>query len=250
MLTAQNADRDLKARILNSAQFAFNAAASLGNFLFCDPARSYKIRAVNLLYITTSTSSVLGVNAVQIMDFVDSSGSGTFTIGIEGTTTAAITYNATFATLAASITSALNTTFGVSNIVVGGSTLANMTLTFSGGSFQARAVGLAVVTLLSGATGFTATPSSSVTGSGKVINIGSIGTSSTNFISGAASMISQARGVVQSVTLGANLILAAGDTLTVDMAGAASANTGAVIVLVEMSPVENTTPQGSLAVTN
>jgi hypothetical protein len=108
----------------------------------------------------TATAAVAAVNQIDALDFVDSTGSGTFTVTIEGITTGAITYSATAATLFANINTALNATFGTSAIVASGASLAAIILTFSGTGFAARPiVGLPVVTLLAGATGFTSTPS-------------------------------------------------------------------------------------------
>jgi hypothetical protein len=113
----------------------------------------------------TATGAVSAVNAVDALDFVDATGSGTFTITIEGITTAAITYNSTAATLLASINTALNAAFGTSAIVCSGGSLAALILTFSGTGYAARPInGLPVVTLLAGATGFTATPSQTTLG--------------------------------------------------------------------------------------
>lgn len=84
---------------------------------------------------------VPGTNQIDALVFVDNTGVGTFTLTVEGTTTGAITYSATAATLVANINTALNTTFGASQIVASGATLAAVLLTFSGNNFSQRVVG-------------------------------------------------------------------------------------------------------------
>ena len=112
-----------------------------------------------------ASGSVSAVNAVEALPFVDSTGSGTFTLTIEGITTGAITYSSTAATLYANINTALNAAFGTSAIVASGASLAAIILTFSGTGYSGRPInsssngtvsGVKVIaTLLTGATGFT-----------------------------------------------------------------------------------------------
>ncbi len=112
-----------------------------------------------------ASASVSAVNAVEALPFVDSTGSGTFTLTIEGITTGAITYSSTAATLYANINTALNAAFGTSAIVASGASLAAIILTFSGTGYSGRPInnssngtvsGVKVIaTLLTGATGFT-----------------------------------------------------------------------------------------------
>ena len=102
------------------------------------------------------------VNEVHSLPFVDTSGSGTFLITVEGLATAAITYNATPATVIASINTALNAAYGTSAIVCSGTTLANIILTFSGTGYTHRPIGTVTATVLAGSTGYT------INGSGTV----------------------------------------------------------------------------------
>jgi hypothetical protein len=84
----------------------------------------------------------IAANAVQKLLFVDSTGSGTFTLTCEGVTTAAITYSATPATLVGNINTALNAAFGSSQLVASGATLAAIIATFSGSNVSNRPVGV------------------------------------------------------------------------------------------------------------
>ena len=68
----------------------------------------------------TKQSSSGGTNAIYDLVVVDSTGSGTFTLTIDGITTPAITYSATEATLVTNINTQLNATFGTSAIVASG----------------------------------------------------------------------------------------------------------------------------------
>jgi hypothetical protein len=98
--------------------------------------------------------NVHGANAVEAIPFVDSTGSGTFTLTYNGITTAAITYSATYGTLVTNINNALNTTFGTSQIVASASSLATVILTFSGPNYcHAPLVGHVTSTITG--TGFT-----------------------------------------------------------------------------------------------
>lgn len=140
-------------------------------------------QGAEVLYVDfdqTATGPIAAVNAVYALDFVDSTGSGTFTITFNGITTAAITYSATAATLLANINTKLNLAFGTSQIVCSGSSLAALILTCSGTSYLGQPfAALPVVTLLSGATGFSATPSQTtagVTASGGSIPLAAAGT--------------------------------------------------------------------------
>jgi hypothetical protein len=111
------------------------------------------------------TGAVSGVNCVQALDVVDNTGVGTFTITIEGITTAAITYSATIATLNTAINAQLNATFGTSAIVASGASLAACILTFSGTGYAARPInGVVIPTILVGAGTFSFTPSQTTAG--------------------------------------------------------------------------------------
>ena len=110
----------------------------------------------------TGTGAVSAVNQINSLPFVDSTGSGTFTITVEGITTGAITYSSTAATLYANINTALNATFGTSAIVASGASLAAIILTFSGTGYAGRPVGTVQATVLTGSTGYT------INGSGTV----------------------------------------------------------------------------------
>ena len=133
-------------------------------------SRSITFSAVNtstgaITISADALASVSAVNAVEALPFVDSTGSGTFTLTIEGITTGAITYSATAATLVANINTALNAAFGTSAIVASGASLAALILTFSGMGYAGRPINTSsngtvsgvkvIATLLSGATGFT-----------------------------------------------------------------------------------------------
>ncbi len=84
------------------------------------------------------------VNNVEALPVVDSSGVGTFTLTIEGITTAAITYSATIGTVSTpgtllyNLQAALNAAFGTGNIVPTGANLAGLIFTFSGGNYAGR----------------------------------------------------------------------------------------------------------------
>lgn len=93
-------------------------------------------------------------NQVVSIPFVDSSGSGTFKITVEGVTSA-ITYSATAATLVGNINTALNTALGTSAVVASGATLAAIILTFSGNAYASRPVGPTFANVVAGSTGYT-----------------------------------------------------------------------------------------------
>lgn len=129
------------------------------------------------------TGAVSAVNAVEAIPFVDSTGSGTFTLTIEGITTGAITYSATAATLYANMNTALNATFGTSAIVASGASLAAQILTFSGTGYSGRPIGNStngtvsgvkvIVTLLAASTGYTAGNNPTSSGVGAALAGGS-----------------------------------------------------------------------------
>ena len=106
------------------------------------------------------------VYAVNSIPFVDSTGSGTFNITVEGVTTGAIKYSATTATLMQNINTALYNAFGPQIVCEGSTpaspTLATLQLVFVGPAYGPRPVGTIQATLLTGATGFT------INGSGTV----------------------------------------------------------------------------------
>ena len=93
--------------------------------------------------ITISADLAAAVNAgnqIEALAVADDSGTGSFTLTIEGITTAAITYNATPATVVNSINTALNAAFGTSAIVASGASLAAIILTFSGTGYAGRPI--------------------------------------------------------------------------------------------------------------
>lgn len=130
--------------------------------------------------IPTAASDVVVVNEVFALPFVDSTGSGNFTITIEGITTGAIVYSATVATLVSHINTALDAAFGTAAIVASGGSLAAVILTCSGNGYTGRSVGLPTATLTTG-TQFTAGPATvTTTGSrttGTTISLYSVDTS-------------------------------------------------------------------------
>ena len=103
----------------------------------------------------TATGAVSAVNQINSLVTVDSTGSGTFTLTVEGITTAAITYSATIATLNTNINAALNAALGTSAVVASGASLAACILTSSGTGYAGRPVGAITATILAGSTGYT-----------------------------------------------------------------------------------------------
>jgi len=149
------------------------------------PSGVVRSRTVTYSNVNTSTGAITitplfsagvsGVNQINDLPFVDSTGSGTFTLTIEGITTGAITYSSTAATLYANINTALNATFGTSAIVASGASLAAIVLTFSGTGYTYRPVGTVQATIQQGSTGYTingsgtvGTPSTSAVGTAGV----------------------------------------------------------------------------------
>lgn len=125
---------------------------------------------VYLCTARTATGAAAGsnTNEIKTIPFVDSTGSGTFklsytdaTTGVV-TTTAAITYSATAATLVSRINTALDATFGTAAIVASGASLAAIILTFSGTGFTNRPVGLFTATVIAASTGYTINASGTV----------------------------------------------------------------------------------------
>lgn len=137
----------------------------------------------NITISALFTAAINAVNAVEAVPFVDSTGSGTFTLTIEGITTGAITYSATAATLVTNINTALNSTFGTSAIVASGASLSAQILTFSGTGYAGRPIGNSsngtvsgvkvIATLLTGATAFTAGNNPTSSGVGPTLAGGS-----------------------------------------------------------------------------
>lgn len=131
--------------------------------------------ATGVVTITaTGTGAVSGVNQIQTFAVVDSTGSGTFTITVEGITTAAITYSATVATLKTNINAALDAALGTSACVASGASLAAVVLTFSGTGYAGRPVGTVTSKPLAGATGFTINGDGTV-GTSTVAPVGTAG---------------------------------------------------------------------------
>lgn len=129
----------------NGTRLPFNAASNT------DAAQGTAIAAA----VTAATGAA---NAVFNIPFVDSTGSGTFSLTIEGQVVTPVTYSATPATLIANINAAILLLFGNQIATASGTTLANLKLTFSGTPYGARPVATPTFTLLGGATGFTAGP--------------------------------------------------------------------------------------------
>lgn len=109
-----------------------------------------------------NVAAVTGTNQVNSLVTVDSTGSGTFTLTVEGITTAAITYSATAATLNTNINGQLDATFGTGNIVSSGASLAAIILTGTAGTYAKRPIGLIQATILAGSTQYTLNGSGAV----------------------------------------------------------------------------------------
>jgi hypothetical protein len=114
--------------------------------------------------VTITAPLVANVDGIEALPAVDTTGSGTFTLTIEGRTTAAITYSATIATLITNINAQLNLTFGTGGIVASGASLAALVLTFQGENFNGRPIlpstngtvtANVIATLITGSTGYT-----------------------------------------------------------------------------------------------
>lgn len=91
-------------------------------------------------YVVAS-GAVAGVEPVEALPVVDSSGVGTFTLTYMGITTGAITYSSTVATLITNINTALNSAFGTGNLVASGASLAALIITGTAGNYQYNAFG-------------------------------------------------------------------------------------------------------------
>jgi hypothetical protein len=104
--------------------------------------------------VGTPPATTAPVYAVNSIPFVDTTGSGTFNITVEGVTTGAITYSATAATLVTNINVALQATFGP-QFVCSGASLAAVILTAAGAAYAPRPLGLVQATVLTGSTGYT-----------------------------------------------------------------------------------------------
>lgn len=147
---------------------------------------SSAVRSIVVTYsaVNTSTGAITisadaiasggGTNQVNNLVVVDSTGSGTFIITIEGIPTGAITYSSTAATLVTNINNALNSAFGTSAIVASGASLAAIVLTFSGTGYTHRPVGTVTTTPQTGATGFTINGNGTV-GTATVAPVGTAG---------------------------------------------------------------------------
>lgn len=106
-----------------------------------------------------TTSSVNQVNSIP---FVDTVGSGTFMLTVEGTPTGAITYSSTLSTLITNINAGLDAALGAGSVVVSGASLATLVLTGSGTGYSGRPLGTITATILSGSSLYT------INGSGTV----------------------------------------------------------------------------------
>lgn len=93
--------------------------------------------------LTTGGAPVAGTNEVQTLTIGGTPTSGTFKLGFEGRATGDIAWNATNATLLASMQTALDAAYGTNSIVAAAGTLTagigTITLTF-GGNYARRAV--------------------------------------------------------------------------------------------------------------
>src|SRR5262249_11945000 len=81
--------------------------------------------------IATFNAISTGVSEVQTLTFANNP-AGTFTLSYGNLTTAAITYNATPATLQTNIQNALNATLGPGNTAVVAASATSVTITFAG----------------------------------------------------------------------------------------------------------------------
>jgi hypothetical protein len=127
-----------------------------------------QVKSVEII-VTTPQSAAAAINCVDTLDFVDSTGSGTFTVEIEGITTGAITYSATPATLVTHINTALNAAFGTGVIVCSGASLAALILTYTLTPYAGRPIRGLPTMNVSGGTGFTTTPSRTTYGGAFVV---------------------------------------------------------------------------------
>lgn len=160
----------------NARKFSYKSGAPANATVADNPNALYDVCVdmtnshVYFCTVRTATGAAAGTNTNEIksIPFVDSTGSGTFklsytdaTTGVV-TTTGAITYSATAATLVSRINTALDATFGTAAIVASGASLAAIILTFSGTGFTNRPVGLFTATVIAASTGYT------INGSGTV----------------------------------------------------------------------------------
>ena len=123
------------------------------------------IAAKSAMGTVESPTMIAAVNASQLLNFVDNTSVGTFTLTVEGITTAAITYNSTFATLAAAITGALNTALGGTATTSSGTLITALTIVFGGVGYSGRPVGAITANLAGMSTPLTSlTITTSVTG--------------------------------------------------------------------------------------
>lgn len=150
---------ELVRRVGASGTFNLVGAPAVGQTV---RSRAITYSAVNtttgvITMTADAAAAVSAVNQINSMVTVDNTGVGTFTITVEGITTAAITYSATVATLITNINAQLNATFGTSAIVASGASLAALVLTFSGTGYTNRPVGAVTVNILVNAGGTTFT---------------------------------------------------------------------------------------------
>lgn len=146
---------------ISSGSFTINGSTTVGTTTTTTAGATVQPAGVRQTYVPYSAASgttititpvesdsVAAVNQVEAMPVVDTTGVGAFTLTIEGLTTAAITYSATFGTLITNINSALNTTFGVNAIVASASSLATLIVTFSGPGYAGRPINGHVVSTI------------------------------------------------------------------------------------------------------
>lgn len=165
--TDANTATEIVRRIGTSGTFTLTGGPTTNGAASAVRSKTITYSAVNtstgaITITADAAGAVSAVNQINNLPFVDSSGSGTFTITVEGITTGAITYSATVATLNTNINNALNAAFGTSAIVASGASLAAVILTFSGTGYSGRPVGTVQATVLAGSTGYT------INGSGTV----------------------------------------------------------------------------------
>ena len=93
-----------------------------------------------------SASTIWEINAASDDIFpyniVDSTGTGTFTLIVEGSATPPIVYSSNYNTLTGNLQTSLNTTYGTGNIICRGGSLGTLNLFFDAGSYANRPINL------------------------------------------------------------------------------------------------------------
>ena len=128
-----------------------------------------------------SASTIWEINAASDDIFpyniVDSTGTGTFTLIVEGSATPPIVYSSNYNTLTGNLQTSLNTTYGTGNIICRGGSLGTLNLFFDAGSYANRPINLlqTKVTAASGVGSWTVNGSIFSTGTtGTIYTINSI----------------------------------------------------------------------------